>query len=124
MAGPWRQNPYQSWSAHVRATLSLALPLIGGQLAVIGLGVTDTLMLGQPRSGTACRRAVLGHTLYFFALMGGTGLTQAMTPIVASARGAGDEQTVRRALRMLLWLVILYAAIDDARSSGRRRRSF
>jgi len=35
-----------SWGHHIRATLVLGLPLIGSQLATIGLGVTDTIMLG------------------------------------------------------------------------------
>ena len=36
----------QPWSAHVRATAVLALPLVGTQLAQMTMGVTDTLMLG------------------------------------------------------------------------------
>ena len=36
----------ESWAEHVRATVVLALPLIGLQLAQMTMGVTDTVMLG------------------------------------------------------------------------------
>ena len=99
-----------SWGAHVRATLKVGLPLVGGQLAMIGLGVTDTVMLGW-LGAEALAASVLGTSLLFICLIGGAGFAHAVSPTVASASGADDDQTVRRAVRMGLWIVIVYAAL-------------
>lgn len=99
------QDP--SWRGHVRATLKLGLPLIGSQLAFIGLGVTDTVMLGwygvEPLAAS-----VLGTQLIFLAMITGSGPANAVSPIVANALGAGDERTVRRSVRMALWAALIY----------------
>lgn len=100
----------QSWASHIRATLRVGLPLVGGQLAMIGLGVTDTVMLGW-LSAEALAAGVLGTSLYFVTVVAGAGFAHSVTPTVASAAGAGDEVTVRRAVRMGFWLVLGYAAL-------------
>ena len=104
------QDPLHSWGAHIRATLRVGLPLVGGQLAMIGLGVTDTVMLGW-LGAEPLAASVLGTSLLFICLIGGSGFAHAVTPTVAAAAGVEDGQTVRRAVRMGLWLVILYAGV-------------
>lgn len=104
---PPQQDP--SWRGHIRATLKLGLPLIGSQLAFIGLGVTDTVMLGW--YGVAPLAAsVLGTQLIFLALITGAGPANAVSAIVANALGEGDDRSVRRSVRMALWAAIIYSA--------------
>ena len=43
---PERAESPQSWPSHAWATVVLALPLIGAQLAQMAMGVTDTVMIG------------------------------------------------------------------------------
>ena len=87
------QDP--SWRGHIRATIKLGLPLIGSQLAFIGLGVTDTVMLGW--YGVAPLAAsVLGTQLIFLALITGAGPANAVSAIVSNALGEGNERAVRR----------------------------
>ncbi len=97
-----------SWGGHIRATLKLGLPLIGSQLAFIGLGVTDTVMLGW--YGVAPLAAsVLGTQLVFLVLITGAGPANAVSAIVANALGEGDDRSVRRSVRMSIWAAAIYS---------------
>ena len=79
-----------SWARHLRATLVLALPLIGLQLAQMTMGVTDTVMLGWlgPRELAG---GALGTQAIFLPYIFGVGFAQAVMPLAAAAQGAGDE---------------------------------
>ena len=49
---------------------------------------------------------------YFFALfLLGSGFAFAVMPLVAAAAGAGEEQQIRRATRMGLWLSLIYSVL-------------
>ncbi len=91
-----------TWAGHIRATLRLGLPLIGSQLAFIALGVTDTIMLGW-LGAEPLAAGVLGTQLFFVTMIAGTGLANAVSPIVANALGAGDKKAARRSVRMSFW---------------------
>ena len=99
-----------SWSAHIRATLLLGLPLIGAQLAQMLMGVTDTLMLGW--LGTeALAASVLGTNILFVLMITGFGFGTAVSALAAGAEGAGDVRGVRRVVRMGLWVSILFGIL-------------
>lgn len=102
---PWRQ--------HLRETLALGLPLVGTQLAQIATGVTDTVMVGW-LGAEELAAVVLGSQTFFIVLIFGGGLAQAIVPLVAAARGAGDERAVRRSVRMGLWVTLAYGFIAIA----------
>ena len=62
---------------HVRAILTLGLPLIGGHLAQMAIGVTDTVMLGW-YSVEALAAVVLGSTYFFVLFIFGSGFAMAV----------------------------------------------
>jgi len=97
-----------SWGGHIRATIRLGLPLVGSQLAFIGLGVTDTIMLGW-YGVSELAAGVLGTQLVFIMLITGAGPANAVSAIVANALGQGDERSVRRSVRMALWAAAIYS---------------
>ncbi len=100
-------NDRQSYPALARALLVLGLPLIGSNLAQMALHVTDTVMLGW--YGTVeLASAVLGASTFFIIFILGSGFALAVTPLVASALGRGDETRVRRDTRMGMWLSVLF----------------
>lgn len=103
------QDP--SWRGHFRATFRLGLPLVGSQLATIGLGVTDTVMLGW-LGAESLAAGVLGTQLFFVFFLTGSGLAHAVSPMVAVAAGEGDDITLRRSVRMGLWSVLIFAALS------------
>ena len=100
---PQTQPDPISLTDHLRRCLVLGLPLIGGHLAQIGIGLTDTVMLG--RYGVEELAAqVLGGTAFFVLFLMGSGFAWAVMPLVASADGRGDLSEARRVTRMALWL--------------------
>ena len=101
-----------SWSlAHVeafRSMLRLGAPLILSQLALMGIGVTDSVMLGW-YTVEALAAGVLGHTVFFTLFIVGAGFGMAVMPLVASAIARDATTEVRRVTRMGVWLSIAYA---------------
>src|SRR5690606_31509147 len=84
--------------AHLRAMLSLGLPLIGSHLAQFLLHVTDTVMLGW-YGVTELAAVVLGASVFFVVFILGSGFGIGVLGMVASALGAEDETQVRRDAR-------------------------
>ena len=102
--------PSQSWRAHFLATISLGLPLVGAQLAQMAINTTDVVLLGR-LSATDLAAGVLGTQTLFFFYIFGSGFTNAVMPMAAHAHGRGDATSVRRAVRMGIWVVVLYGAV-------------
>lgn len=99
-----------SYPAHARAVTTLGLPLVGGHLAQIAIGVTDTVMLGW--YGVDALAAVTLASSYFFVLfLMGAGFAFAVMPMVATFDAEDDEISIRRVTRMGLWLSLAYAVV-------------
>ena len=99
-----------SWRAHFRATFALGVPLIGAQLAQLGIHTTDVIIVG--RLGAVPLAALVLSSQFFFTLfIFGSGFANAVMPMVAQAYGRGDPVAVRRAVRMGMWVVLIYSAL-------------
>ena len=99
-----------SYPAHVRAVLTLGLPLIGGHLAQFAIGMTDTVMMGW-YGVEELAAATLAGSYFFVFFMLGSGFALAVMPMVAAADARGDQVQVRRATRMGLWLSLGFAVL-------------
>lgn len=99
-----------SWPAHFRATLALGLPLIGTQMAQMGINFIDTVMLGW-LGAEALAASVLATTMFFVVLVGGFGLANAVMPLAAQAAGEDDIRSLRRSVRMGFWMVTIYGVL-------------
>ena len=95
---------------HMRATLVLGLPLIGGHLAQFAIGLTDTVMLGW-YSVEALAAVTLANSFFMVLFLFGAGFAWAVMPMVARFAAQGDETGVRRATRMGLWLSLIYSTL-------------
>ncbi|MGD9475951.1 MATE family efflux transporter [Shinella sp. G-2] len=105
---PHRED--NGWGAHFRATFTLGVPLIGAQLAQLGIHTTDVVILG--RLGAAHLAAIVLSSSFFFTIfILGSGFANAVMPMVAQAYGRGDTVSVRRAVRMGMWVVLIYAVL-------------
>lgn len=77
------------YTREFKTNLSIAYPIMLGQLGHILVALADNLMVGQ--LGPAQLAAVsLGNSLVFIALSLGIGFSFAITPLVAEADGAGN----------------------------------
>lgn len=94
----------------LRRILSLALPIIGGNMAMMGIGVTDTIMVGW-HSVEGLAALVLATTLFSNVMFFGIGFATALVPLVASAHATHDPRQVRQTTRMALWISCLFALL-------------
>ncbi|MEO0402030.1 MAG: MATE family efflux transporter [Pseudomonadota bacterium] len=101
---------FMSYPTHARAIMVLGLPLIGGHLGQVAIGVTDTMMLGW-YGITELAALTAAGSLFFVLFLMGSGFAWAVMPMVASYHAEGDETNVRRATRMGLWLSLGFAVL-------------
>jgi MATE family multidrug resistance protein len=105
-----RRQPAISWRDHLRWNARLAIPLVIGQLATIGIWTSDTIAMGRIDSVSLAAGALASRyyqPLYFLAL----GISLAVGPLVAQGIGAGDERQVRRAFRQGMAVAVLLGMI-------------
>jgi MATE family multidrug resistance protein len=96
---------------HIRATLAIGGPLIGGQLALTLISLTDTVMMGW--YGVAELAAVtLGASFFHVIVILGMGFALAVMPMVAAASSNGDAVQARRVTRMGLWLGLAFGVLS------------
>lgn len=92
--------------AELRATLTLAVPMMIGQFGQMLMGITDTLVLGRvgvvPLAAVGFSNTLLG-TLY----VGGIGLLTSIGIFAAQAHGAKLEKEKVEVMRSALWLSML-----------------
>lgn len=95
------------WRDEIRATLSLAWPIILTNLLQIGLTTTDVVMMGR-LGPEALAAGVLGANLFFAFVIFGIGLVSAVAPMVARELGSRrySVRDVRRTVRQGLWSAI------------------
>jgi MATE family multidrug resistance protein len=102
--------PDRSWSSHLRATFALGIPLVGAQLVQMGINTTDVIMVGWLGT-TELASVVLATQIFFVVFIFGTGFSAAVIPMATQALGRNDATSVRRSVRMGLWVVIAYGVL-------------
>lgn len=86
-------SPESPLKRELAAVVRLALPVAGGQIGLMLMGVVDTVMLGH-YSAQALAGSAVGHITTGVLLMFGYGVLTALDPLVAQAHGAGDRAAV------------------------------
>ena len=85
-----------------RALMSLAWPILIGQLATIGMSVTDVAMAGHA-SAADLAGVSLGVSLWNMTILTLMGLLMSVNPMVAHHVGAGECDDVPHVVRQGLW---------------------
>lgn len=86
----------RSYRDHFVHTLTLAVPVIIGQLGLIMMGVVDSLMVGELGPDYLAAAALANHIVILIWIVG-LGISMAVTPLVAISIGAeksGEAQTL------------------------------
>lgn len=86
---------------HALRTLKLAFPVAVGQLGHVMLGVIDSMMIGKV-GASHLAAASLVNGLFFLIMVFGIGLSTAVTPLVAIAKGASNDDECGIILRQSL----------------------
>jgi MATE family multidrug resistance protein len=89
-----------------RRLLLLALPLMGAQLAQMGMGVTDVIMAGH-YSSVDLAGVMLATSVMWPVTMLLMGVVQAVTPAIAQLNGANKYSEIGEVLRQGLWMAML-----------------
>ena len=92
-------------SREVRRTLALAAPVIGAQLGMMAMGLTDTLMVG-PLGAAPLAATSVGNAVFFSILVLFNGTLMALEPVVSQAVGAGARREAGAHLWQGLWLAV------------------
>jgi multidrug resistance protein, MATE family len=93
-----------------RALLTLAWPILVAQVAVIGLGVIDTVMAGR-LSATDLAGVALGSSIYATVFVGFMVALQALTPIAGHHFGARHFEQIGIDVGQTLWLAVFLTII-------------
>ena len=96
--------------SYIRSLFLLSLPLIGGHIAQILIGVGDTLIVGR-YSTEALAALVLGTSIFFIIFIFGAGFSFAAMALVSTANTEGDTTKIRRITRMALWLSLAFGLL-------------
>ncbi|MDO5606246.1 MAG: MATE family efflux transporter [Paracoccus sp. (in: a-proteobacteria)] len=99
---------FARYRPHLIALLSLGLPLVGGHLARMAIGITDTVMIGW-YGVDALAALVLANSLQFVLMMLGSGYGIGVMGLLAAAHIRDDPTEMRRATRMALWLSAIHS---------------
>lgn len=91
------------FSDNARILLRLAAPLIMGQIAVVGMTVTDIYMGGQVDADTLAALQLGGSVWSMINLMV-IGIMIANSPIIGNFWGAGQPEKIRFQFQQVLWL--------------------
>ena len=96
-------------------TAKLAYPITIGQLGLVLMGFTDTIMLGRV-SNDAMGAASVGNAIFFLFMLIGVGALYAVSTFTAIADGEGKPQQsipiFKSSLRINIWLSIALFLIN------------
>ena len=93
-----------------KALFRLALPLMGAQLAQMGMGVSDAIMAGQ-YDPVHLAGVALGGSIMWPVMLLMMGCVQAVTPVVSQLNGARDYSEIGEVIRQGLWLALIAGLI-------------
>ena len=95
---------------HIKETLKLAYPVVIGQLGHMMLGVIDSLMVGQ-LGAVPLAAASLVNGLILLIIVLGIGMSVALTPLVAIAKGSGNHDQCGIILRQGLLVNLVFSIL-------------
>ncbi|MFD2261715.1 MATE family efflux transporter [Lacibacterium aquatile] len=92
--------------AEIALLLRFAAPVALSQLLIMGMHVSDTIILGR-LGADALAAAALTGSIFIFVLIFGLGLMMAIAPLASQAHGAGDLNEAGVLLRQITLLALL-----------------
>jgi len=97
-----------SYKFHIKETLKLAYPVVIGQLGHMMLGVVDSLMVGR-LGAVPLAASSLVNGLILLIMVLGIGMSVALTPLVAIAKGSENHDECGVILRQGLLVNIIFS---------------
>lgn len=101
--------PATTFAELVRLT-TIGAPVVAAQLAQMGMGLVDTLMLGRVSAGDLAG-AALGGNVIWPAMILLMGVLMAVTPTVSQLHGAARTREVGEVIRQGVWIALVIAVL-------------
>jgi len=101
----------QSWLTEIRKVLQLAIPLIISNIAIISMGVIDTIMAGQASAEDLAGLAIGANIWLIIEVVMG-GLISAITPRIARFYGANQAEEITRDAQQAILFGTLFGVIS------------
>lgn len=101
-----------SFAADARRILSLAWPVLIGQLAVLGLGTVDTVLVARYSAADLAALSI-GMAAYVTIFVGFMGLVMAIGPVAGQLFGAGKLHEAGESARQAVWLALGVTALGS-----------
>lgn len=99
-----------SYKFHIKETLKLAYPVVIGQLGHMMLGVVDSIMVGKV-GAVPLAASALANGLILLIMILGIGMSVALTPLVAIAKGSNNHDECGVILRQGLLVNFVFSLI-------------
>lgn len=97
---------FEHWYREAKALLRLSTPIFIGQLAIMGMGVTDTIMAGNYNASDLAAIAI-GQSFWLPIIIFFAGFFNASTTLIAHEHGASNNSKTQQIFfQSLLWLVL------------------
>ncbi|WP_299598871.1 MATE family efflux transporter [uncultured Microbulbifer sp.] len=93
-------------ATELRHLANLGGPLVVSNLAVVSMGVTDTIVAGQSGEMDLAGLA-LGSSIWAVCAVVLMGMLAALSPIVANLRGARDEAGCAQQMSQSIWIALI-----------------
>ncbi|MBS1186313.1 MAG: family efflux transporter [Burkholderiaceae bacterium] len=100
----------QQHSNRTLRIVSLAWPILLGQMAVIANSVVDTMMVSR-FSVTDLGALAVGASIYVSIFVGMNGVLQALSPVIGQLVGARNFTGIGQEIRQGVWLALLLSII-------------
>ena len=94
----------------INRLMSVMLPIIGTQLAIMGMNFFDASMSGQA-SDVDLAGAAIGGNIWMPIQAGVGGILMAAMPLVANYLGAGEKNKIAVVVRHGLLLAVIFSLI-------------
>lgn len=98
------------YRGHIKRLLSVMLPILGTQMAIIGMNFFDASMSGQA-GDMDLAGAAIGSNIWMPIQTGLNGVLMAALPLIANLLGAGEKQKITFVVRHGLALAFMFALL-------------
>jgi multidrug resistance protein, MATE family len=99
------------YGQEARKTLSLAIPIVIGQLGVVLLGVTDNILVGRFLGTTALGASGIANSISFLLASIAVGGMSVVAPMISKARAMGNAAEINRSFRASIWVSVVLCVL-------------
>jgi MATE family multidrug resistance protein len=103
------QKIYKTYESYFKRIVKLSYPIVIGQLGIVLMGVADVIMVGKVGPKTLAA-AAFANSIYFLVSILGVGTLSAVSPLVATAKGASKPNSCAVLFRQAITSSLLLSA--------------